>query len=461
MFHPWLLVNLGCGLGSRWGFRDFRNCKLNQLKTAIWIFVANTAAGLSLVLLSPPSIACAEDWPRWGGPRGDGSWQGPHLPEAWPDAKLPVVWSESIGGGYGGVAVAEGRVFVMDRQTEPAEVERVLCFDAASGKLAWSHAYPVTYGKLDYGNGPRGTPTIFEGCVFTLGSVGHVRCLDARNGKLLWSKDCVAEFNAKLPTWGLAASPVIWRDLVILHPGAENGSLMAFDRTTGKEIWRASNDPAGYATPVMIASPSGPQLVAWTPEHILGIDPRSGKINWNVPYAVTYGVSIATPIFRDDTVFVTGYWAGSKAIRLGKRAEEAKLIWEESRSLRGLMAQPLYRDGYVYSIDHQHGLSCFELATGRKIWDDGNQMTPRGRNPQATLVWLGDRDRAIILNELGDLILARLNPDGYHEQSRTNIIARKEGSPIWAHPAYVGTKIYARSDTELVCVELLPKVRGK
>ena len=151
----------------------------------------------------------------------------------------------------------------------------------------------------------------------------------------------------------------------------------------------------------------------------------------------------------------------SSKFRLGRRAEDAELIWEESRNLRGLMAQPLYREGYVYSIDHQHGLTCFELATGMKIWDDGNRMTPRGRNPQATLVWLGERDRAIILNELGDLILARLNPDGYHEQSRTNIIARKEGAPIWAHPAYAGTKVYARSDTELVCVELVSETTEK
>lgn len=419
------------------------------------------AALLLLTLVLWPLSTRAEDWPRWGGPRGDGSWQGPRLPEAWPAEKLPIVWNKSIGGGYGGVAVADGRVFVMDRQTEPREVERVLCFDAASGKPLWLHDYAVTYGKLDYGNGPRVTPTVFDGRVYTLGAVGHVRCLDVRDGKLLWSKDCVAEFNARLPTWGLAASPVIWKDLVILHPGAESGSLMAFDRITGKEIWRSSSDPAGYSTPVIIESPSGPQLIAWTPEHILGIDPRSGRIHWNVAYEVLYGVSIATPIFRNDIVFVTGYWAGSKAIRLGKRAADAELIWDDSRNLRGLMSQPLYRDGFVYSIDQQHGLTCFELATGRKIWDDSNRMTPRGRNPQATLVWLGERDRAIILNELGDLILARLNPDGYHEQSRTNIIARKEGSPIWAHPAYAGTKVYARSDTELVCVELPSEASGK
>ena len=400
------------------------------------------------------SAASAEDWPRWGGPRGDGTWRGPKLLAAWPEGKLSVVWNRPIGGGYGGLSVADGRVFVMDRQTEPAEIERVLCLDPDSGKPLWTHEYPVKYGKLDYGNGPRATPTVFEGRVYALGAVGHSCCLDANTGAVVWSHDCVAEYNAKIPTWGLAASPVIWENLVILHPGAENGSVMASDRLTGKEVWRASSDPAGYATPVIINSQSGPQLIAWTPEHILGIAPRSGKINWSIPYEITYGVSIATPICRNEMVFVTGYWHGSKAIRLGRRPQDAELIWEDATNLRGLMSQPLYRDGRVYSIDHGHGLTCFELATGKKLWDDGHQMTPRGRNPQATLVWLGDDDRAIILNELGDLILARLNPDGYHEQSRTKIIARKEGSPIWAHPAYAGDRVYARSDSEIVCVRL-------
>jgi outer membrane protein assembly factor BamB len=398
--------------------------------------------------------AQAEDWPRWGGPRGDGTWQGPKLPDVWPAEKLRLTWTRQIGGGYGGVSVANGRVYVMDRQTAPHEVERVLCFDSRSGEPLWSHEYPVAYGKLDYGNGPRATPTVHDGRVYSVGAMGHLRCLEAVDGKLHWSKDCVAEFNAKIPMWGLAASAVVWKDLVFVHPGAENGCLMAFDRTSGKEIWRASTDPAGYATPIIIESPSGPQLIGWTPEHILGLDPRSGKIHWSFPYEVLYGVSIATPIYRDGIVFITGYWAGSKGIRLGKRPEDAELVWEEDRYLHGLMAQPLYREGYVYTIDKQHGLTCFELATGKKLWDDGNKMTPRGRNPHATLVWLGDGDRAIILNELGDLILARLNPRGYFEQSRTNIIGARENSPIWAHPAYAGKCVYARSDSELVCVEL-------
>src|SRR5262249_9753108 len=127
--------------------------------------------------------------------------------------------------------------------------------------------------------------------------------------------------------------------------------------------------------------------------------------------------------------------------------------WEDSKNLRGLMSQPLYRDGLAYLLDKSQGLTCFEYKTGKKLWDDDSQMTPRGRNPHASLVWLGDSDRAIILNENGDLILARLNKDGYHETSRTNIIGF-----TWAAPAFAADKVYARSDTEIVCVSL---VEGK
>ncbi|HVU90313.1 MAG TPA: PQQ-binding-like beta-propeller repeat protein [Pirellulales bacterium] len=404
-----------------------------------------------LAALCAAVIASAEDWPRWRGPRGDGTWHAPPLPEVWPADGLKTVWRQPIGGGYAGVSVADGRVLIMDRQREPVEVERVLAFDAATGRQLWKHEYPVEYGKLDYGNGPRAAPTIHEGRVYTLGALGHVLCLDAATGKSLWSHDCVAEMQAKIPDWGLSASPVVWKNLVIVHVGVPGGSFVAFDRATGKEVWRASNDPAGYATPIIVNRSHGPQLVGWTPENVVGITLDSGHVDWQIPYKVTYGVSIATPIVRDDLVFVTGYWEGSKMVRLGQGPADAELAWEDTKQLRGLMSQPLERNGFVYSLDKQLGVTCFEMATGKKLWDDGNRLTPRGRNPQVTMVWLGDSDRTISLNAEGELVLARFTPQGYEEQSRTKIIG-----PTWAHPAYAGRHVFARDDAELVCVELIP-----
>ncbi len=401
-------------------------------------------------LNSRPLPEHGEDWPRWRGPRGNGTWRAPRLPQKWPGVGLQQVWKQPLGGGYGGIAATDGRVYVMDRQREPQDVERILCFDAVSGTPIWEHSYPVDYSNVSYDNGPRATPTVLGNHVYTLGAVGNLCCLDASSGEPVWTKDLVAEFGARIPLWGLSASPVVHDDLLIVHPGAEpDGCLMAFDRASGEERWRSLADAAGYATPILITWNDQPQLVAWTPAHITGLNPVTGELLWETPFEVNYGTSIACPVFQDGLVLVSSYYDGSKAIRPGGDTQAAEVVWQDRRNLRGLMMQPLCRDGYAYMLDKRHGLTCFELATGKKVWDDDNRMTPKGRNPQATMVWLGDQDRAIALNSDGDLILLRLHPDGYHEDSRTNIIGR-----TWAHPAYAGNCVYARSDEEIVCVVL-------
>lgn len=409
------------------------------------------SAGLvALVLLS--TSASAEDWPRWRGPRGDGSWNAPRLPEKWPEAGFKPVWKQAIGGGYASIAVVDGRVFTLDRQkaaeapkdkSAPDGEERVLCFRSSDGKLLWSHRYATRYGSLGgYSNGPRAMPTVHDGRVYTLGAVGHLFCFEAESGKIVWSKDMVKDFKARIPEWGFAASPLIVGDRVIVHTGAaDNGCLIAFDRLSGKEAWRSLPDPAGYATPVVIDAPSGKQLIAWTQENIRSVDPESGKLLWSVPYKVTYGVSIATPIYHENLVFVTGYWEGAKAIRLGDAPEKAELAWEERRALRGLMTQPLYREGHGYSLDRMLGLVCFEMKTGKKVWDD-HRLTRKGRNPHAWLMGLNDADRVLILNAEGDLILARLSPKGYREESRTKLV----DAGIWSHPGFSGKSLFLRTD---------------
>ena len=402
-----------------------------------------------------PTIGQGESWPRWRGPRADGTWQGPSLAEDWPTQPLQAAWRQPLGGGYGGVSASAGRVYVMDRLVEPNEVERVLCFDAGTGRQIWEHRYAVEYGQLSYGNGPRATPTVAGDRVYTLGAMGHLCCLDAESGKLIWTVDLVAQYGAQIPVWGLSASVVLFAELAIVHPGAEpEGCLMAFQQSDGTKAWNALPDGAGYATPLVIESGGRQQLVCWTPSHVRSVAPESGELLWSVPFEVNYGTSIAMPIFQDGIVLVSGYYDGSKAIRLGEQPTDAEIIWEDRRDLRGLMAQPLYRDGLGFLLDKRHGLTCFELASGRKLWDDQNQMTPKGRNPQATMVWLGEGDRAIILNSDGELIVARLNKSGYQEQGRAKIIGE-----TWAHPAYAGRHVYARSDQELVSVPLTPEAR--
>lgn len=396
------------------------------------------------------TVAQAEDWPRWRGPRGDGTWHGPRLREVWPRDGLRVCWRAPCGGGYAGLIVAEGRLYVFDRLTEPEEVERLTCREAASGKLLWEQTYAAAYEKLDYGIGPRAAPTVHDGAVYTLGAVGHVSCYDAASGTLRWQYDARKEWGAVVPEWGFAASPLIWKDSVIIHVGARpDGCLLALDLQTGRELWRAGSDPAGYATPIIIPRGERHQLVAWTPEHVLGLDPDMGHVQWQIPYQVTYGVSIATPIHAEETIFVSGYWEGAKAIALGEAPHEAHLRWEDDQKLRGLMSQPLYRAGHAYLLDKGLGLTCFELATGRKLWDDRHRMTPRDRNPQATMVWTGHEDQVLVLNANGELILARFTPEAYIELARAPLVGH-----TWVHPAYAGRHVFARDAEQVLCAEL-------
>ena len=165
---------------------------------------------------------------------------------------------------------------------------------------------------------------------FVLGALGQLRCLSLRDGTLVWSHDLVKEFHGRPPTWGYAASPLILGDTLIVQPGGKDGfSVMAFERKTGRTLWASLDDKAGYSWPVPIrrAESKSVELVLWTPSHIRGLEAATGKPLWQVPYKVSEGVSIATPIFHDNIAVVCGYWEGSKAVQLGAAPGEAKLLW--------------------------------------------------------------------------------------------------------------------------------------
>lgn len=402
-----------------------------------------------ILLCCGASPVLAEDWPQWRGLKRDSVWRETGLPDKLSTQHLAPRWTQAIGGGYGGIAVADGRVYVMDRQTKPREVERVLCLDAATGQERWVHEYAVNYNKMDYGNGPRSTPTVHDGRVYTFGAVGHLTCLDAVTGDVVWSKDTVRELKGHIPTWGHACSPLVDGDRLIVQVGGENTCLIACDRRTGRELWRALPDRPGYSSPVLIEGAFGRQLIYWTAEHLNGLDPASGKVRWQVPHTTDYDVTISDPVWDDGILLVSDYWTGSLAYRLSERGDDPKLPWQGKR-LSLLMSTPLTRGGYVYGLDKDRGLKCIELKTGNVKWD-GEFVTPRGRNPQASLVWAGDS--ALIFNELGELIRAQLSPKGFREIGKNSIL--KDGS--WAHPAYADGCIFARSDKEIVCVPL----RGK
>jgi len=401
-----------------------------------------------LFLLIAISISQAQDWPRWRGPTADGRWNPKGLPADFAKKEPQRRWKAEIGAGFGGVTVSEGRVYVMDRQKSPKEVERVLCFDAASGKPLWQHEWEVSYGGMDYGTGPRASVNVSEGRAYALGATGMALCLDAVSGKVVWEVNTVETCGAKVPTWGLAASPVLDGGRVLLHVGAKNGSVIALDAKTGAEVWRGGPDPAGYCTPEIITHEGQRQLIAWGPENIQSLNPDSGAVLWTYPYKITYGVSIAQPLYRDGVLLVSGYWHGTKALR--PDADGAKLLWENETEICGLMSAPFFKDGVVYLLDKNHGLQAFELKTGKILWSDDNTLTPKDRNPQMSLVWMDEpQNLAALLNASGELVYVKLMPEKREELARWQIIGK-----TWAHPAFAGSMLFARDDKVLVALRL-------
>jgi hypothetical protein len=416
-------------------------------------------SGLFAVLLGCAAFARPADapdpttaeWPRWRGPSGDGRWNPRDLPEDWARREPTRLWERPIGGGFGGVSVADARVYVMDRQKQPTEVERLLCFSAEDGREIWRAVWEVAYGKMDYGTGPRTSPTVHGGRVYALGATGVVLCVDAATGQPVWKKDTVKEFGAKIPIWGFAASPFIDADRVLLHVGAgEQGALLALNRLTGEEVWRGGSDRAGYCTPEIITHAHQRQLILWGPEHIQSLVPETGVLNWKHPYKITYGVSIAQPVYHDGVLLVSGYWHGSKALKLGAKPEEFSLLWENETEICGLMSAPLLKDGVAYLLDKNRGLQAIELKTGRILWSDDNTLSPADRNPQMSLVWMAEaQGLAVLLNSQGELVFVSLSPTGRRELGRRQLLGR-----TWAHPAFAGSRVFARSDSQLVAWRL-------
>jgi outer membrane protein assembly factor BamB len=394
-----------------------------------------------LILISTNASA-DEGWPRWRGPNADGRWNPAGIPVDLTKQEPERLWKSEIGAGFGGVTVSGGLVYVMDRLKTPKEVERVMCFDAESGKQVWLRAWEVKYGSMDYGTGPRASVNIIDGKAYALGATGVALCLDAKTGGVLWQVDTVESCGAKIPMWGFAASPVLDGGRVLLHVGAKDGSVVALDKSSGKEVWRGGPDRAGYCTPEIITHAGARQLIAWGPEHVQSLNPESGAVNWTYPYKITYGVSIAQPLYHDGVLLVSGYWHGAKAFRLGTGAE---LLWENESDICGLMAAPLFKDGVVYMLDKKRGLQAFELKTGIILWSDDNMLTPKDSNPQMSLVWMDEaKNLAALLNASGELVYVTLKPELHEELARWQIIGK-----TWAHPAFAGNRLYVRNDQEL------------
>lgn len=410
-----------------------------------------------------PSTAWADDWPQWGGPQRDLVWREDGIVEKLPTSGLlPRVWSQRIGEGYAGPAVANGRVYVTDRIADEG-VERVLCLDAESGRGLWQFKYPVRY-TISYPAGPRSTPVIDEGRVYTVGAMGHLLCLDAESGKVLWNKNFVTDFGAELPTWGMVASPLVdGGQLITLVGGKNNALVVSFDKKTGRELWRSLEDPeVGYCPPVIFEFGGQRQLIVWHPQAISALDPNDGRLIWQVPYRVQAGLCIATPRKIGNRLFVTSFYNGPRMLEVAEDGQSARIVWRghsdseiRTDGLHSMMATPVVTEDAIYGIDSYGHLRCLDTATGKRIWAS---LEATGRDRWWNAFIIPHKDRYFLHNEQGELIIARLSPEGYEEISRAKLIEPtrpvRRRMTIWSHPAFAMQSVFARNDKEIVRVDL-------
>jgi outer membrane protein assembly factor BamB len=417
------------------------------------------------LLLTLNSSAQADEWPQWRGPQRDGVWRENGLVQKFAGPELKLRWRVDLSAGYSGPTVADGRVYVTDRVIEPDQIERVHCFDWRDGSRVWSHEYAAPYVNVGYMAGPRASVTIDEGRAYSLGTMGHLFCFDAKTGDVLWKHDCNDEYKIRMPIWGIAASPLIEGDLLIVQVGGAEACLVAFDKRTGEERWKAVKDDASYSAPVIVEQAGKRVLVCWTGNQVVGLDPASGSVHWSQPFKISRMIiSIATPVVDRNRVFVTSFYDGAMMLKLDEKELTAKELWrrvgpdeQHTDSLHSVMSTPQLEGDYIYGVDSYGELRCLDAKTGDRIWES-LKAVPKARWSNIHMVRNGDN--TWMFNERGELLIAQLSPDGFKEISRAKLIEptrdqlSQRGGVCWSHPAFAYRHVFARNDVALVCASL-------
>jgi outer membrane protein assembly factor BamB len=432
-------------------------------------FLSFALLSLGCALVAPGEVSAA-DWPQWRGPNRDGVWTEKGLIERFPGPQIELRWRVPVSSGYSGPTVADRRVYVTDRfDDDRGEVERVHCFDFDTGRSLWTHAYDGRYERVGYPAGPRASVSIDGGRAYALGTMGHFHCYDAATGRVLWNKTPGADYDVQVPIWGIAAAPLVDGDRVIVQLGAAGGAcVVAWDKATGEERWRALDDRASYSAPILIEQAGRRVLVCWTGDHVAGLDPVSGEVYWKYPFPPTRMViNVPTPVVDGDRLFLTAFYDGSLMLRLAQDALRVEKVWRrqgrserDTDALHAMIGTPYLAGDYVYGVDSYGELRCLDAATGDRIWEDLTAV-PTAR--WSTIHMVRNDRRMWMFNERGELIIGELSPRGFREISRARLIEpttkqlRQRGGVCWSHPAYAYGHVVARNDRELVCADLRAK----
>ena len=382
----------------------------------------------------------SEDWPEFRGPRRDGRSRETGLLTAWPAEGPRTLWRVELGSGYSGLSLYKGRLYtLLGRGAD----ELAVALDAATGRTIWS--VRTDANRTDsQGDGPRSTPTVSGGIVYALGARGQLVALNAGDGTKVWSHDLAQEYGARAPQWGVATSPLVEGELLLVDAGAgDGGSILAFDKRTGKLAWRAFDDRAGYAAPIAIEVGGVRQVLFFTAGHLVALAPGTGAELWRLPWKTSYDVNAATPVFiPPNRIFVSsGYDVGGAVYEIAVEGGKISLtkVWA-NRELKNQFSSSVFADGYLYGFD-DGTLKCVDAASGATRWRE------RGLG-HGSLTWVDGH--LIALGDRGTLVLADATPEAYREKGRAQIFDGK----TWTVPTLGGGVLYVRDEKQLVALDV-------
>jgi len=432
---------------------------------------AARALGLGMVLSLSCSAVSADDWPQWMGPQRDNVWREDGLLEKFPAGGPKVLWSTPVAGGYSGPAVSGGKVCITDYVTadnvkvdnfdrrEFSGTERIHCLDEATGKVLWTHEYPVKY-SISYPAGPRCTPVMHEGLVYALGAEGHLFCLSTDSGKVVWSHDLKKEYSTTAPLWGYSAHPLIDGDNLLTLAGGEGTHIVALNRLTGQEVWRSTSSGAqgqGYCPPTIINHGGARQLIMYKPDAVVSLDPATGKQYWSLPYEASNGSIIMSPVLSGNYLYAAGYSNKSLMMELDPARPAAREVWrDKSNIICPVNVQPFLDKEVLYGFDQKGVLRALTIPDGKRLWETSDAIGKRPAGSETAFI-VRQGSRYVLFNELGELLLAELTAEGYREIDRAKVIEPSNFAfgreVVWSMPAFANRHIYLRNDNQIICVD--------
>ena len=380
-------------------------------------------------------------WPGFWGPTRDGHFDGPILTN-WPAAGLRPVWRQPIGGGYASFAISEGLAFTIEQRREQ---EVATAYRLVDGQEVWTNSWPGKFEDYFAEAGPRATPAYSEGRIFVLGALGQLRCLEATSGRVIWKDNILTRFGAKVPTYGVAASPLMVENRLIVLSSAGNGhSLVCLNKDDGKVLWTSLDDVVGYSSPVVATLAGERQLLVCGETRTKGLRVEDGKELWAYPWQVQHdNLPIAQPVLLGSNQFMlsAGYFTGCAAVEVKKTDSgfAAQTVWR-NKNLKNKFTSSVFWQGHIYGLDEDI-LTCLDATTGERKWKEGRYGYGQLLLANGFLIVLGGD---------GELALVKGSPERHEELARFQAIRGK----TWNHMAVCGNRLLVRNGAEMACFEI-------